>query len=467
MNDPACRPDDATAPPERFVASRPPLFGGLTLRQLELLAMVAPMAFLGAVYLLILGPVHPAFHSWPGFVLLAAVLVCAMWAFTRAVFGAVRALQGEVESLSAQTERHNRQLMLLHGADLALMRETQAGDALERIPGLAVRLLAACHVMVETVPVPGSGGVAPITAPDLGERHSPRCSIESALRGDHEMRRPDADARLLVVPIAHLGNPIATLFVARSGNEDPFTDVDREVARMFATHAALVLENDRLYDEVRALAIEAERQALAREMHDGLAQVLAYVNAKAQAVALYLERGEVAAARDEMTELSAAAREVYADIRQGIGAMRVQVSGKGLRTMLEEYARDVHEASGLSVQVHWTDVAVGDGLSPEAEVQVFRIVQEALANVRRHAGARAVSVTVAAQAGELLLSVDDDGRGFDPELPGEDGRPRFGLRTMAERAASLGGQLEVESALDRGTRIRLRIPLAARGRRAG
>ncbi|MCA9848517.1 MAG: histidine kinase, partial [Dehalococcoidia bacterium] len=98
---------------------------------------------------------------------------------------------------------------------------------------------------------------------------------------------------------------------------------------------------------------------------------------------------------------------------------------------------------------------------------VFRIVQEALANVRRHAGARAVSVTVAAQAGELLLSVDDDGRGFDPELPGEDGRPRFGLRTMAERAASLGGQLEVESALDRGTRIRLRIPLAARGRRAG
>jgi len=448
---------------------RSPLFGQLTLRQLELLALIAPMGFLGAVYLLILGPVHPVFHSWPGFLLLAAVLVAAMWAFTRAVFGAVRALQREVESLSAQTERHNRQLMLLHGTDLALMRETRADEALRRIPALAVRLLGACHALVEVE----SGradevALAPMVAPEFDDavvRHS--CRVE-AVRDSHvQPARLEPDPRLLVVAIAHLGDPIATLYVARAQVDPPFADVDHEVARMFATHAALVLENDRLYDEVRALAMEAERQALAHEMHDGLAQVLAYVNAKAQAVELYLEKGEVAAARAEMAELSAAAREVYADIRQGIAALRVQVSGKGLHALLDEYAQDVRQASGLQVRVDWSDGELGELLSPEAEVHVFRIVQEALANVRRHAAAQAVSVHVAMRAGELDLSVDDDGRGFDPERPERDGRSRFGLRTMAERAEALGGHLEVESAPDEGTRIRLRIPLATGGRRAG
>jgi hypothetical protein len=104
--------------------SRSTLFGRLSLRQLELVAVVAPMLFLGAIYLLVLGPAHPALRSWPGFALLAVTLAGTVWVFTRAVFGAVRSLQREVENLSAQTQRHNQQLMQLHGADLALMRET-------------------------------------------------------------------------------------------------------------------------------------------------------------------------------------------------------------------------------------------------------------------------------------------------------------------------------------------------------
>jgi nitrate/nitrite-specific signal transduction histidine kinase len=99
----------------------------------------------------------------------------------------------------------------------------------------------------------------------------------------------------------------------------------------------MVVENDRLYDEVRALAVEAERQALAREMHDSLAQVLAFVNTKAQAVELYLREGDVISARQQMAELSAAAREVYADIREGISALRVEVAGKTLAELIEGY----------------------------------------------------------------------------------------------------------------------------------
>lgn len=186
-------------------------------------------------------------------------------------------------------------------------------------------------------------------------------------------------------------------------------------------------------------------------MHDGLAQVLAYVNTKAQAVELYLERGEIDLARRQMTELSAAAREVYGDTRQGIGALRVQMTGIDLRTLLYQYARDFGDASGVPVHVHWPDADLAHLISPEAEVHVFRIVQEALANVRKHAGAHTVSVDVAVEQGWLELSVKDDGRGFDPQAAEHDGRSRFGLRTMAERAQALGGQFEVESAPDQGT----------------
>lgn len=444
---------------------RLPVFGRLTLRQLELLALVAPMAVLGAVYLLILGPVHPVFHSWPGFVVLAVALVAMMWVFTRVLFGAVRALQREVEALSSQTERHNQQLMLLHGADLALMRETRVDEAFRRIPILSVRLLGACHAAV--VPRTPLGAGEPILAPEVAGPAAVRpCLVESVARDGYPLERLKPDSRLLTEAITHLGAPIATLYVTRAGSAPPFSEVDREVARMFATHAALVLENGRLHDEVRALAIEAERQAIAREMHDGMAQVLAFVNTKAQAVELYLGRGEVAVAREQMAELSAAARDVYADIRQGIGALRVQVVGKDLHTLLHEYARDFADATSVAVEVDWPDGETARLLSPEVEVHLFRIVQEALANVRRHSGARRVSIAVAVDGGQIDIAVRDDGHGFDPRAE-RDGRPRFGLQTMAERARALGGHLDVESAPEQGTQVRARVPLLTAGQRVG
>jgi signal transduction histidine kinase len=135
------------------------------------------------------------------------------------------------------------------------------------------------------------------------------------------------------------------------------------------------------------------------------------------------------------------------------------VAGRDLRTLLVEYAHDFADASGLSVHVDWPDAEPADRLSPEAEVQVFRIIQEALANVRRHAGARQVSVEVSVDRAQILIAVRDDGRGFDPDARPAVGQSRFGLRTMAERAETLGGTLEVESAPQSGTLVRLRVPL--------
>ncbi|MDA0350601.1 MAG: histidine kinase [Chloroflexi bacterium] len=442
------------------MSSRSMLFGRLSLRQLELVAVVAPILFLGTVYLLVLGPVHPIFHRWPGVLLLTAVLGGALWVFTHSVFGAVRSLQHEVETLSVQTQRHNQQLMLLHGANLALMQETRVEEALRWIVELGTQLAAACHAVLVLGDTPEDRRV--LVYPERSERpHC--CALDAAMRAGSDLAAlPRDGGRLLSLPLTHLGTSIGTLHLARRGDGEPFAAIEQEVARMFATHAAMVVENDRLYDQVRALAIESERQTLAREMHDSLAQVLAFVNTKAQAVELYLRNDDVTAARQQMAELSAAAREVYADIREGIGALRIKVAGRTLDELISGYATEFGESAGLRIDLDW-DVEPGAlQMPPSAEVQLLRIVQEALANVRRHAAAARVSIRASVASDAFALSIEDDGRGFAPSARASDGRPHFGLQTMAERASAVGGTLRVESAPGCGTTVRVRIPIPVR-----
>jgi signal transduction histidine kinase len=411
----------------------------LTLRQLEWLAVLAPMLFLAAVYFFVLSPIHSFFHEWFGFVVLATVLAVAVWIFSRTVFGIVRSLQREVESLNEQTEDYNRQLVSLHGANLALMRETNVDLALERLVALSKDLLAASRASFAVQP--------------------PTASNSATSDVVH-------NSRSLAVPIALVDTPIGTLHLKRSPTDAPFTSVDREIAHMFATNAALVVQNDRLYDEVQALAVEAERHSLAREMHDSLAQVLSFVNTKAQAVEQYLRNEDVDTARQQMAELSAAARDVYRDIREGIAALRVEVGDRAVRELIEEYAEQFAEANRLPVAVTWPDdqrlADVGHQLAPAAEVQLLRIVQEALSNVRRHAHAEHARITARIDQDAILVTIEDDGRGFEQGQVGRDGWPRFGLQTMAERASSVGGQLTIESRIGVGTHITARLPIAER-----
>jgi len=402
----------------------------LTLRQLEGLAILGPIVFLGVVYFLVLGPVHPFFHGWQGFVSLAAVLMGAVWAFSRVMFGSVRALQQEVEALSEQTESYNRRLVSLHDANLFLAGETSVDSALRRIVELSRDLLSAED--------------ASLALSD----------------GDAHAATPTAQPtdRQLSIEVGHRAAPIGTLHVARAPDAPAFSPVDLEIARMFATHAALVIQNDRLYDEVRALAIEGERHALAREMHDSLAQVLSFVNTKAQAVELYLRNEDIPAARQQMAELSAAAREVYGDIREGIAALRVEARGRGIAELVAEYVQQFSDATRINVELDWPADQRWRQLPPEADAQLLRIVQEALSNVRRHAHASTVTLVGAADDDRLIVTIADDGRGFSSDQPPDDDWPHFGLQTMDERASAIGGRFAVDSVVGSGTTVTVTVP---------
>lgn len=208
------------------------------------------------------------------------------------------------------------------------------------------------------------------------------------------------------------------------------------------------------------MAILQERERIAREMHDGLSQVLGYINAKTSAISRLLSDGNVENAREEVAGLREAAREVYGDVRESILGLRVASGGPGaLMRRLREYAKQFSEMNGMSLTLNLFDEEMPLGLDATAEIQAMRIVQEALANVRKHGRAHTIVLLARKEGGWLHLSVEDDGVGFDPRPVLKASVQHFGLKTMQERAASVGGCVEIDSAPGTGCRVDIALPL--------
>jgi len=224
-------------------------------------------------------------------------------------------------------------------------------------------------------------------------------------------------------------------------------------------HREMVAQNARI-------AIMEERERIAREMHDSFGQMLGYVNTKAQAARLMCEEGQLERARTQIAQLSDATREMYGDVRDTILGLRsTAFLDEGLVPALDLYTRQFSEQTGIVTAFEACPGADQIAWGPEVEVQVFRVVQEALANIRKHANAARARVGVSSEDGVTEITVEDRGAGFDPDAAAAD-RSRFGLRTMRERAQAIGAQFSLSSVRGAGTRVALRLP-AARWRRAG
>jgi signal transduction histidine kinase len=217
-----------------------------------------------------------------------------------------------------------------------------------------------------------------------------------------------------------------------------------------------------------AQATREERQQLADELHDGLSQSLAFLNLQAQAAQVYLEAGQREASQASVVRLGQAARQVEGDMRELIGdLLTISLPSEGFCDTLRRVAAQFGKQNGLHVSLeieHDAEISCAPSvLPPAAGVQLLRIVQEALANVRKHAGSPTlIDLRLRAQTGQLQLTITDNGTGFDPLLAGTVGK-HYGLQVMRQRAASIGGQLAIHSAPDQGTRVEVSVPLAGRG----
>ena len=242
-----------------------------------------------------------------------------------------------------------------------------------------------------------------------------------------------------------------------------FSSADMETLSALATQVGLALEAARLRDELRAMAVRAERERIAREMHDGMAQVLGYVNTKSQAVEELLAAGRVAEAGKQMSELAAAARSLYVDVREAILSLSPPVlPERGLAAALEEYAARFAESSKLAVHFRASPEAKGVSLTPEVGAEMFGVAREALTNIRKHAHAQRVAVGLTVEESEMLLRIADDGVGFDSEHAGSGPEkwPHFGLSGMRERAEAVGGRMAWQSRPDSGSVVEMRVPIS-------
>jgi signal transduction histidine kinase len=262
---------------------------------------------------------------------------------------------------------------------------------------------------------------------------------------------------LVAVPILGESRFRGNLYLAEKPGGERFTADDEETLARFATSAAITIDHAYLHQQLAALAVAQERLRIAHEMHDGLAQVLAYVNTKAQAVREFLRAGRADEAARQLDQLAGAAREVYGDVRESIIGLRGAAGADWrLAEALGEYVASWQLQAGVACQLR---VDAGLHLPQAVELQLLRIVQEALANVRKHAQARRVEIDLQQRGPNLLLTVRDDGVGFKPLELGRSEFPRFGLATMRERAESIGGKLVVGSSPGGGTLIKLELPV--------
>ena len=274
----------------------------------------------------------------------------------------------------------------------------------------------------------------------------------------------------LAVPILFGDSVLGVLNVE---TDDPLDESDAELLRLVADQMGVAISNARLHAVAGKLAANEERNRLARELHDSVTQLLFSVTLIAQSLGaawrrdpaegerrverlLQLSQTALAEMRALLSELrfaGGAAENAAAPVARAADSLRRHGLVGALRRHVRELAAD-----GLSVRLHSRGYVP---LPVEQEFELFRIAQEALHNVSKHAAARAVDVRVSSTADGTLLRVRDDGSGFDqrqhvPEV--ERGSGGHGLRTMRERAESLGGRFEVVSVPGKGTTVEIAIP---------
>jgi PAS domain S-box-containing protein len=214
----------------------------------------------------------------------------------------------------------------------------------------------------------------------------------------------------------------------------------------------------KILQQGRVLATLQERELLASELHDDLAQVLAFIDTQGQTVRRLLNRGEVEQADRYLARLIEAARGGEVDLRDSIRAMRQTLTEHGLIGTLENHLAQFEKSHDIRTELVRSEAFECLVLDSMVEVQMLRILQEALTNIRKHAGADQVVVKFDANDDVLCVTVVDNGRGFDVPENELDREKHFGLQMMRERAAAIGGTIRWNSQPSAGTEIRVCVP---------
>ncbi len=391
-----------------------------------------------------------------------------------------------INQREAEIERRAFQLETLNAAAISLITELDMGVVLQKVVDLSRELVASRYGALAVLNEDGSGveqfitsgisseerktiGSAPVGKGILGIlMHKGQPLILESITKHEDSRgfpknHPEMNS-LLGVPIHTKGKVIGDLYLADklSANNDivegstAYTGDDKKVLEMFATQAAIAIENARLYRQIQQLAILEERQRFGMDLHDGVIQSI-------YAVGLMLEdiqRRIKVDPENSIEGISTAIRSLntaISDIRNYILDLRPQhFKGRDVLQGVEELARALRANTFMNVHVNVKDVD-SRRLNPEQTVGILHIAQEALANVQKHAHATDVDILLRFEERELILEILDNGVSIEPSaLQISKGN---GLKNMRERTSSLGGRIEIAPREVGGTKVILTAPI--------
>jgi len=232
----------------------------------------------------------------------------------------------------------------------------------------------------------------------------------------------------------------------------------RDLLGTMAQHLATAMEGLRASALECEAAVAQERALIARELHDSIAQSLAFLKIQAQLLRDAIAKGRDAARDQSLAELDAGVRECYADVRELLVHFRTRTQDEDIEEALRVTLSKFEHQSGLPAEL--TMAGQGLPLAPDVQIQVLHIVQEALSNVRKHAGARSVQLVVQRHP-QWRFEVRDDGQGFDPAAVPPDSL-HVGLGIMRERAERIGARISLDTQAGQGTCVTLELPPAGR-----
>lgn len=240
-----------------------------------------------------------------------------------------------------------------------------------------------------------------------------------------------------------------------------FSDEAANLLTKLASSATIALENARLYQQAERIAILEERQRMAAEIHDGLAQILSYLELKSERVAQFVEDGHNKTAATELESIRDAIRQAGLEVRRSINNLQRNTPlRQSLQDRLTETVDKFTMAGSPLVNMVTNLKEPFIMLSDDAE-QVQRVVQEAMQNIRRHAQAKQVTVCFKRRKQEFIVIVEDDGKGFDSKSLPTSGSGHFGLSIMRARADRIGGKITIYAKPGYGTRVTLTWPIQA------
>lgn len=266
---------------------------------------------------------------------------------------------------------------------------------------------------------------------------------------------------VLAVPFLVEGEVIAIVYAFTQEEYREFSQEQVDLAWGIANAVALAIENARLHNKTREIAVMEERDRLARELHDNLAQILGSMQLKASQISSFTNLGQLQKTLEYLSELQDMISAASIDVRETIFNMRTMyMPSVGFLATLQQYLDTYRNRYRVEVELFIDDCVMEDleGLEGEIGVQAMRIIQESLTNIRKHAKISRAAILITRYDSQIEITMYDHGCGFDPAYVMNQAGHHIGLQVMQERAESIGGRLTIKSQPGHGTAVTLTLP---------